>query len=187
MKRMYIAAVALVSCAGAVLAADVSKGSGKTAYISSAEIVNSSKQGKEIKAKLDAEFKKSGAEVQAEEQKITKVVNDYKAKESAMNDTAREAEQAKLMKMRREFESMVQEKDEQLKRLQAKLNEELTKEALKTAAEMAQAENLDAVIDVETGRVLYASQNVDYTTKFTERMNKHFDAEKTKAPAKAKA
>jgi hypothetical protein len=90
------------------------------------------------------------------------------------------------MKMRREFENMVQEKDEQLKRLQAKLNEELTKEALKTAAEMAQAENLDAVIDIETGRVLYASQNVDYTAKFTERMNKHYDAEKAKTPAKQK-
>jgi len=187
MKRMYIVAVVLISCAGTMLMAEVSKGSGKTVYVSSAEIVTNSKQGKEIKSKLDVEFKKSGAEVQAEEQKITKAVNDYKAKESAMNDAARESEQAKLMKMRREFENMVQEKDEQLKRLQAKLNEELTKEALKTAAEMAQAENLDAVIDIETGRVLYASQNVDYTAKFTERMNKHYDAEKAKTPAKAKA
>jgi Skp family chaperone for outer membrane proteins len=186
MNKMYITLIAAASCCGFVLATDSAKGPVKTVYISSAEIVNNSKQGKEIKAKLDAEFKKSGAEVQAEEQKITKAVNEYKAKEPAMNEAAREAEQAKLMKMRREFESMVQEKDEEIKRLQAKLNEELTKEALKTASEIAQAENLDAVVDIETGRVLYASPNVNYTSKFTERMNKHFDAEKAKTPTKAK-
>lgn len=195
MKRMLIPSIVLLSCATGLLFADVAKTSGKVGYVSSMEVINGSKVGKEIKGKLDAAFKKSGTEVQAEEQKITKAVNDYKTKESTMSDTAKEAEQAKLMKARRDFEAMVQEKDEEMKRLQAKLNEQLTKEALEISAELAQAEGLDAVIDTDSGKVLYVAPAVNYTNKFTERINKHYEAQNAKneepkaktAPAKAKA
>lgn len=192
MKKMLISCAVLVSCVTGLLMADVAKTAGKVGYVSSMEVINGSKVGKEIKGKLDTAFKKSGTEVQAEEQRITKAVNEYKAKESTMAEAAREAEQAKLMKMRRDFEGMVQEKDEEMKRFQAKLNEQLTKEALETAAELAQAENLDVVVDTDSGKVLYVTPNVNYTAKFTERINKHYDAQNVKsapaksAPAKAK-
>ncbi len=185
---MLISCVVLVSCVTGLILADAAKIPGKVGYVSSTEVINSSRVGKDIKGKLDAAFKKSGTEVQAEEQKITKAVNEYKAKESTMAETARESEQARLMKMRRDFEGMVQEKDEEIKRLQAKLNEELTKEALKTATELAQAEELDVVVDIDSGKVLYVASNVNYTSKFTERMNKHSEVENSKSvPAKAKA
>lgn len=188
MNKMFISCALLLSCATGLLFADAPKVQCKVGYISSMEVINGSKVGKEIKGKLDAAFKKSGAEVQAEEQKITKAVNEYKAKESTMAESAREAEQAKLMKMRRDFEAMVQEKDEEMKRLQVKLNEQLTKQALETAAELAQAEGLDVVVDIDSGKVMYVASNVNYTGKFTERINKNYDAQNTKAaPAKAKA
>jgi Skp family chaperone for outer membrane proteins len=184
MKRMLISSAVLVACATGLLFADAIKVPGKVGYVSSMEVINSSKVGKEIKGKLDAAFKKSGAEVQAEEQKITKAVNEYKVKESDMSDIAKEAEQAKLMKSRRDFEAMVQEKDEEMKRLQAKLNEQLTKEALATAVELAQAEGLDAVIDTDSGKVLFVAPAINYTSKFTDRMNKNYDAQNTKNNAK---
>ena len=185
MKKMLIPCAMLVSCVTGVLVADAAKMPGKVGYVSSIEVINVSKVGKEIKVKLDSAFKKSGSEVQAEEQKITKAVNEYKAKESTMADAARETEQAKLMKMRRDFEAMVQEKDEEMKRLQAKLNEQLTKQALETAGELAQKEGLDVVVDTDSGKVLYVASNVNYTSKFTECINKNYDAQNTKAaPAK---
>ena len=185
MKKMIISCAMVVSCLTNVLFADGAKIPGKVGYVSSMEVINGSKVGKEIKGKLDAAFKKSGAEVQAEEQRITKAVNEYKAKESTMADAARETEQAKLMKMRRDFEGMVQEKDEEMKRLQAKLNEQLTKEALETAGELAQEENLDVVVDTDSGKVLYVASNVNYTSKFTDRINKHYDTQNAKsAPVK---
>lgn len=188
MKKMLISCAVLISCVTGLLLADTTKIPGKVGYVSSMEVINGSKVGKEIKGKLDAAFKKSGAEVQAEELRITKAVNEYKAKETTMADSARESEQARLMKMRRDFEAMVQEKDEEMKRLQAKLNEQLTKEALATAGELAQSEGLDVVVDTDSGKVLYVASNVNYTSKFTERINKHYDAQNAKsAPAKAKA
>ena len=188
MKKVFISCAVLVSCVTGALFADAAKMPGKVGYVSSMEVINSSKVGKEIKGKLDSAFKKSGTEVQFEEQKITKAVNEYKAKESTMADAAKETEQARLMKMRRDFEGMVQEKDEEMKRLQAKLNEQLTKEALQTAGELAQTEGLDVVVDTDSGKVLYVASNVNYTGKFTDCINKHYDAQNAKtAPAKAKA
>lgn len=188
MKKLFISRAVLVICVIVLFSFSAAKSESKVGYISSNEVINSSKVGKEIKGKLDAAFKKSGAEVQAAEQKITTAVNDYKVKEAAMSDIAREAEQAKLMKMRRDFEAMVQEKDEEIKRLQAKLNEQLTKEALETAGDLAKDKGLDVVVDTDSGKVMYVASNVNYTNEFTKRMNENFDAKSNKsAPAKAKA
>ena len=185
MKKMLISGAVLVSCVPGLLFADAAKMPGKVGYVSSMEVINGSKVGKEIKAQLDAAVKKVQAELQAAEQKLTKAVNEFKAKEATMSEAAREAEQAKLMKMRRDFEQLVQEKDEEMKRLQAKLNEQLTKDALQAAANMAQTEKLDVVVDTDSGKVLFVASNVNYTSKFTECINKQYDADNAKAaPAK---
>lgn len=158
----------------------------KAGYVSSVAVINESKMGKKIKGELDAKFKASGMEVQKREQEITKALTDYKARETTLSDAARETEQAKLMKMRRDFEAMVQEKDEELKRLQQKYNDQLTKEALQVAAEIGKAKDLDAVIDTDTGKVLYVASSVDYSAEFTSIMNKHYDAENIKKSEPAK-
>jgi Skp family chaperone for outer membrane proteins len=186
MKKMCISCAALVSCVAGSLLADPVIVTGKVGYISSAEVINSSKIGKETREKLDSAFKKSGAEVTAEEQKVTVAINSYKGKEAAMSDSAREAEQAKLMKMRRDFDALVQEKDEEIKRLQAKLNEQLTKEALNAAETLAKTKNLEAVIDIDSGKVMYAASNVNYTKEFTACIDKNYDSKNNTKVASAK-
>lgn len=182
MKKMLISCALLLSCTTGLFA------EAKTGYVSSAEIINKSKIGKEIKDKMDAGLKKAGAEMQAAEQKLTGAVNEYKAKEATLSESAREAKQAEIMKMRRDFEGMAQEKEEEFKRLQVKFNDQLTKEILDTASEMAKAEGLDVIIDIDSGRTLYVNQTFVVTGKYVERMNKRYDtahAPKT-APASAK-
>lgn len=173
---MFISsAVMVASVMGCVVRAE------KVGYISSSEVISNSKIGKEIREKLDNEFKKSSAEIQAEEQRIAKAVNDFKAKESTMTDSAREAEGAKIMKMRRDFESRVQEKEEEIKHFQAKLNDQFTKEALQAAESLAHKKELDAVVDIDSGKVMYVSSTAVYTKEFTDCLNKNTDAQSAKA------
>ena len=175
---------AVVAFVASALVADAPKSAGNNVgYVSSMTVINGSKEGQKIKNELEAKFKSSGMEVQKREQEVTKALADYKAKESTLSDAAKEAEQTKIMKMRRDFEAMVQEKDEELKRLQQKFNDQLTKEALQVAAELGKAKSLDAVVDTDTGKVLYVASHVDYSAEFTTIMNKRYEAESTKKVA----
>lgn len=193
MNKIFMSCALLSTAAMTLLSVDSTPGTktttttqGKVGYVSSMEVIGNSKLGNKVKSELDEKFKSSSKEIQSEEQRITKLMQEYKAKESTLSDSAKEAEQTKLMKMRREFDAMVQEKDEEMKRYQQKLNEQLTKEALEAASELAQAENLEAVIDTDTGKVLYVASQVNYTAKFTDKINKRYEAEeaKKKSPAK---
>jgi outer membrane protein len=186
MKKMIISCTVFALIATTVVADAPKAASNKVGYVSSMAVINESKIGKKIRGELDAKFKASGMEVQKREQEITKALNDYKTRESTLSDSAKEAEQTKLMKMRRDFEAMVQEKDEELKRLQQKYNDQLTKEALQVAVELGKSKGLESVIDTDTGKVLYVASNVDYSAEFTSLMNKHFDAEHTKKAEPAK-
>jgi Skp family chaperone for outer membrane proteins len=181
MKRILISCALLSSCATAMLLAEI-----KVGYISSSEIITKSKIGKEIKGKIDTVLKKSSTEMQAAEQKINSAMNEYKTKEAAMSESAREAKQAELMKMRRDFEGMAQEKEEEFKRLQAKLNDRLTKEILETAADMGKAEGYDELKDIDSGRTLYVNPNYVVTSKYIGRMDKKYDVEHAPKAAPAK-
>jgi outer membrane protein len=181
MKRILISCALLLSCTTGFLHAEA-----KTGYISSNKAITESKAGKEITGKMNAVIQKSTSEMQAEEQKLAKAMSEYKAREAAMADSAREAEQARIMKMRRDFEAMGQEKEEEFKRLQAKLNDQLTKAILDAAAEMAKAEGYDVIVDIDSGRVLYVAPNYNATSKYVERMNKKYDTEHAPKAAPAK-
>lgn len=181
MKKIFISCALLLSCATGLVLAET-----KVGYISSNEVITKSKVGKEIKEKMDAALKRSGTEMQAAEQKIAAAMNEYKTKEAAMSETAREAKQTELMKMRRDFEGMAQEKEEEFKRLQVKLNEQLTKAILNSAAEMAKAEKYDVITDIDSGRILYVAANLVVTDKYVEGMNKKYDAEHAPKAAPAK-
>ncbi len=162
---------------GIVVKPSIAVVSGRVGYVSSASVVNDSKIGKQIKGELGNKLEDSNKEVQAREQEVSKTLAAYKTKESTLTDSAREGEQAKLMRMRRELDAIVQEKEEDFKRLQQKANDRLTKEALETAAELARAEGLDAVVDIDSGKALYVASGANHTSAFVELINKHFDAE----------
>lgn len=186
MNKIFVSCSVFAFVASA-LVADVPKAViNKAGYVSSMAVINESKVGQKIRKELDEKFKASGMELQKREQEITKALTDYKARESTLSDSKKETEQAALMKMRRDFEALAQEKDEELKRLQQKYNDQLTKEALQVAAELGKAKGLDAVIDTDSGKVLYAASNVDYSAEFTSLMNKRFEAENTKSSADTK-
>jgi outer membrane protein len=180
MKKILISCALLGSCTGLLLAEI------KVGYVSSGEIIAKSKVGKEIKGKMDAALKKSSSEMQAAEQKIASAMNEYKTKEAAMSDTAREAKQTELMKMRRDFEGMAQEKEEEFKRLQVKLNDQLTKDILEAATDMGKSEGYDEIKDIDSGRTLYVNPNYIVTSKYIGRMDKKYDVEHAPKTAPAK-
>jgi Skp family chaperone for outer membrane proteins len=81
---------------------------------------------------------------------------------------------------------MAQEKEEEFKRLQAKLNDRLTKEILETAADMGKAEGYDELKDIDSGRTLYVNPNYVVTSKYIGRMDKKYDVEHAPKAAPAK-
>jgi len=156
----------------------------KVRYIDSLKAMQASKEGQDVSAKLEKKRKELSDKIAAEEAQLAKAMEEYKTKASTLSDTAREKEEQKLVKMEREYKNLVQASEDELKLAMQRATERLAKEVDKAVAVIAKRDGLDAVVDIATGRTLYASEQADYTQKVVVAM----DGERTdKAKALATA
>lgn len=144
-------------------------------YFRASDAMRSSKTGIEAGKELEATRNELTASLQKEGQALEKSMNDFKAKSATMSDTARENEQKKLMKADRDYKGKVEDAETAMKLTMQKTMEALGKEIEQAVAQLAKAKNLDAVIDMDTGRVVYASEKVTYTNDLVASLNKNYD------------
>ncbi len=144
-------------------------------FIDSFEVMGGCKEG--VKARQDLEVKREvlSQDLQKDEQKFTQTMSEYKGKSSMLSDTAREKEEKKLMRMDREYKNKIQESEEELKIDMQKKTENLARNVDQAVIKVAKEENLDAVVDKVTGRVIYVDEKFDFTAQVKNEMNKQYD------------
>lgn len=131
-------------------------------------------EGVEVTAKLDLKRQELSKDLEGDGKKLEQAKVEFKSKASTMNDSARAKKEQEIVRMNRDFESKVQSSEEELKLSMQQVTEVLAKEVEQAVTEIAKNENLDAVIDKVTGRVVYTSGKSDCTSQVIQAMNKNF-------------
>ncbi len=157
----------------------------KVGYVNVPEAMQNSKKGAEIAKTLDVKRQGLTEAIKKEEAKITQAMNDSKNSQSTMSPAARNAEEAKVVKMRRDYESLVKASEDDLKIAMQQASEELTAEVEKTAIEIAKNNGYDIIVDVYSGRTVYAATDALNTADLIHAMDRKYEVahKKTNAPA----
>lgn len=173
--------------------ADAAKQGQKIAFIDSVQAMRESFDGQMATKEIQAKKEELSKTVQEEEQKIGQSINGFRERSAMLSEAARAKEEKRLVKAKQDFESLVQECEEELKMVMQKLTEPLARDLDEVVAAVGKELQLDAIIDGSTGRVVYAADKVNVTSTLVDRMNKKRDqrlilaAEKKEATKLAQA
>lgn len=186
-KILGISLMGLSFIVGTSLTEEPTKEKGKPVdvrVVDSFTLMRETEEAKEISQELQEKYKEYATSIQNDNEKFEKAATEFKSKEAMLSESARENEQKKLMTMKRNLESKIQESEEDYKRAAGKATERISKIIIDTATEIGKAENLDAIQDKDTGRFLYVSDKVSYTEKVKHRMNEKYAANQKSTPKK---
>lgn len=156
----------------------------KVRYVNSMDAMQMSARGKEVQKELEVKRDELTAKVKNEEVKLQQAVTAFKSKETIMDKNVRSAEEAKIVKMQREYEMLLKTCEDELKLVMQQATEALSMELEKTITTLAQNNKYDVVQDIYTGRTIYASERAMITSDLVQTMDKQFVASNKKAPAK---
>jgi len=145
----------------------------KIRFVNSMELMRDTEEGQKISRELQEKYKELAEEIQELNKKLETAAADFKKKESMLSESAKEVEQKKLLRMKRELEVKAQESEEEYKLAAQKATERISKEIIESVEEIAQNEGIDAIIDKDSGRALYVRDTTaNYTNEVKVSMNK---------------
>lgn len=146
----------------------------KIGFVDSFEVMRNCKAGQEATKDVQAQRERLAKELQEEEQLVVKAMTDFRTKSAtpAFSDTAREAEEKRILSMRRGLESKAAQYEEDLKMSMQKISERIAKEVDEGVIATAKVGGFDAMVDKMTGRVIYTKAEFDVTDAVTKQVDK---------------
>lgn len=97
---------------------------------------------------------------------------DYEEKKPMLSAAAREKEDKKLESMMRDLEAYAQECEKEYTATMQKINDDLMREITAAARDVAYDQGFDAIVDNQSGRVIYSTEKLNVTQNLVDRMNK---------------
>ena len=159
----------------------------KIRYIDMFAAMRESQEGQQVSKELDAKRKEYAQKIEQEEKRLQQAMTEYRSKSSMLSESARSKEEQQLAKMKREYEGVVKNSEEELKLIMQQKTEQLGRKVDKAVTEVAKKDGLDAVVDKVSGRVIYTSQKSDCTTKITQAMNTTYETVVAQGDKKSEA
>ncbi|MEX0671847.1 MAG: OmpH family outer membrane protein [Candidatus Babeliales bacterium] len=157
--------------------------------ISGQEVLSQLEEGKDVEKILMEKRQKFETDIQSLEAEMKKIVDGMEAKRKIAKPEALEADQEKLLKMRRDHQNKGKEAEEELKRSFQKELGKLNQKIQAAVIKVAEKNNWDMVVLKETGEVVYASSKVNASDDIVTMMNREFTIKATPAkpaePAKS--
>lgn len=150
----------------------------KFRFIDALELMRETEEGKKISQELQETYKKYTADIQNDDEDLTKERSEYTRKKSMLSESARENKEKELMKKERDFKNKIQESKEEYEMTFNKATEQVFKEITEAVIETAKEEGLDAVFDMNSGRAIYVADKVNYTAKVKGSMDEKYKAKK---------
>lgn len=150
-------------------------------------VMRQCKGGIEQVDKLEERRQALAGKIEVEGKKYEAAVNELKTKAATMSESARAKKEQEIVRMKREYEGLVQGSEEEMKLMMQQITDALGREIELAVAQYAQAEGLDIVIDKVTGRVLYTSDKSDCTSRIVQIMDKNHSVKVAKNGSKITA
>jgi outer membrane protein len=140
-------------------------------YVESFTVMRECERGHECAQILEAKREQLSKDLAKAEQAYTQRVTEYQAKAATMSTAAREKEEKEIRRLEIDLKTKAQESEHEMKLAMQKITEELAQNMEAVIVAYAQKENLDAVVDIITGKVLYVKPNLNISKAVVKEMN----------------
>lgn len=148
----------------------------KIRVVDAFEVMQKSLLGAEITKELSDTNQKWAAEITQRGKELEQDLLAFDSKKVTMSESAREKEERRLAKAKRDYQVSIEEKNQEFQMMQAKSSERMLKEVRDNSTIVARAENIDVIVDRTTGQILYSSESANVTGKLVDSMNAKFVA-----------
>lgn len=140
-------------------------------FVDTFEVMRNCEAGKKATDAIKEEQARMTQILQEEEQLVAKAMKDFSTKNNtpAVTSEWRDAEEKRIMNMRRNLENKAQQFREELEISMQKTSERIAKEV--DEAVLALAGDYDAIVDKMTGRVICAKNERDITDKVMKKID----------------
>lgn len=105
------------------------------------------------------------------EQKFSQVLGEFQTQAAALSETTRKEKEKELRRMEEDCKRKRDECSEEMNSITEKATVSLAQSTDSAVARVAQRENIDAVIETSTGRVVYKKPSLNITEKVIGEMN----------------
>lgn len=171
----------------------------QTVYISTAQLMGQSKGGQEankelgkVQARIKDKVDKQVKGVETAKAEYQKIVNEFETKKGILKDLSGEEKKVrdagrKVANLEGELKESAQDAENEFRAEYMRLSEQLFQEQIETINEWAKECKVAAVVDSDSGRVLYRRDSVDATNQLLPLINKKHDIKVAKAKVAAPA
>lgn len=156
-------------------------------YVNAMEAMQASKEGQAEMAALKKKENDLTASLQKKEEKIKKEFQEYQSKSTTLSASAKEKAENSLLKSKEELEVAAKTSQQELQLASTRATEKLSKEIEDAAVKLGQEEKVDAVVDLFTGRVVWANDKTVKTKEIVKHMDKNYEVKLASGKTTAKA
>ncbi len=135
--------------------------------------LSSSDEGKLEQTRVTTLQAEKASKLEAQRQESAKKLTEFNAKKDTLSKEARDKQEQELLALSRDLQNEVQKAQELVRHEMNRATEKLARDAEKAAIEVAKAEDLDVLLEKNTGRVIWSKDNFDVTSKVTAKMNEN--------------
>ncbi len=181
MKKLAITALALSFFAFDIVQAE------SLVSIDGIQLMQRSKEGQEIAAKMQKKVDAFHEFVEASEKTIAKLQEEIRTKGDLLSPSALEEKRQLLAQEKKAYERTATDMQEELRNEMQRAQIGLSNKHLVVANKLCLENNWDVLIDKNANGVLFVAKAIDKTDEVLARVNEEFDAaQKKAAPVKAK-
>lgn len=169
-KNMYVMTgivLLLFVWSSSSLAAD-----NKIGFINVREIIQTSNAGKKAGEELKKVAERKQSEITSSEKELKSLKDDLDKKSSIMTASARRDKEATYQKKLRDYQLLVNDANEDLRKRDQEIFQKLMPEIVKVIRDIAEKEKYTLIIDVATMPVPYYDKTYDLSKRVIEEYNK---------------
>ena len=144
----------------------------KIGFINMREIIRNSTEGKKAGEDLREVMEKKQASISSAEKELKKMKDELDSQGSSLTASERRDKEAAYQKKLRDYELLVNDANEELKRRNAELSQKLLPEIVKIVRAIAEKEKYTLVIDTASMPIPYFTKEDDFSKKVIEEYNK---------------
>ncbi len=144
----------------------------KIGIINMREIIQSSAEGKKAGEDLREVAEKKQSAISSAEKELKEMKDELDKQGSILTANARVDKEAAYQKKLRDYQLLVNDANEELKRRDLELSQKLFPEIVKIVRAIAEKENYTLVIDIASTPVPYYAKENDFSKKVIEEYNK---------------
>jgi outer membrane protein len=144
----------------------------KIGFINLQEIIQNSNAGKKAADDFKKYYDKETQKIQSLEKELKKMKDDLDKQSSIMTASARNEKETAYQKKLRDYQLLVNDTNEELKKRDQEMTQKLMPEIIKIVRSIGEKEKYTLVIDVATMPIPYYDKQSDFSKKVIDEFNK---------------